>query len=150
MFKLSHGRSDALLTAEEVAKAIYNGTVETGGFICGRMAYMSQFREAIKFTSEEDLVEALKQYVNDHDTQKFDYNKVVVIFQGLTGAGTSALFKVEFEIPKIHSGIVSDISRKTTIASPKELEVFKRLHTHNKEDIVTKKTATVHLVGISQ
>lgn len=67
MFSLEYSKS--ILTAEQVASSLYHNYDIDKGFICGRMAYMSRYKKAIKFTSEEELVESLKHYVANIDGQ---------------------------------------------------------------------------------
>ena len=144
MFKLSFGSgSNTILTAEQVASSIYkNISVKTGGFICGRMAYMSNYQEAIQFTSEEELVQALNQYITKHNIHSFDYKQVKIYYK------STALYYISFDIPESNQLLDSrDLRQSAILADSKALKVFKKLHPKDKGKVVTKEPAKVFLVN---
>jgi hypothetical protein len=114
--------SDINLTAQQASVAICNFTGATEGFIINHMGYMSEYQDAVKFTSVEDLEKAILEYCEKYNTNEFDYNSIYVVF-----VYRSKLKKIELLVNKKSTGeidLTRELQRNLRDAVPKEATVY--------------------------
>lgn len=115
---------DQIFTSATLASAIYSSGQIRRGFLCGHMAYMRQYENVLQFTSKDELVHALEQYLATNDVTSFDYYRLQVVF---SAGGSDRLNKI-YNI-KVINLAAPPIMRHydVTIASAGEGRVYTKL-----------------------
>ncbi len=111
-------------TSSDIARMLFQSLNIDKGFICSRMAFISEFRDIYKFETRQELETMINKYCQENDLSIFDYGTINILFLRM---GDPQLKKIRFTANKTQGIPERELELSVDDGERDEGSAFKRL-----------------------